>query len=255
MAHARFSSPLPGRWSPRIIRHTRTTDGVQFVADAEDAFTKGSCDKRIGKAQEVVKDGRTTEPSTCLHLVIDILLDVLWRSEDSLIDERVNYTVRTPNAMLRVTCYGNESVSDLLARVAQVATDTEREDLNAAALRIQTPGGVHVCVNTKLAVLSPNDELVLGWALSEAAIAKCSSSLSPATGGSPTGSTRSARSSSSVSDELDFPELCNDSAEAAGPSACFVDEPMFGPCVLLNDGLGELPGRGSSEKLVCTLTF
>lgn len=246
MAHARFSSVLPGRWSPQIIRRVPPTVALPRAGNSEDKVANGAFDM---KARSQV------EANNCLHVVLDVLLDVLWRAEDDFTDEKVNYNVRTPHVLLRVACPSSELVSDLLARVAQIATDAERDRFHAAALRIQSSGGVHVCASTRLADLDPSHELVLGWTLSEVAVAKCSNTLSSKGRSLTNSTTHSVSSSSSFGDESDFPDLCDVCSLTVSPSACFVDEPNFGPCLLLNNRFGELTGRGSSERLVCTLTF
>jgi len=194
-----------------------------------------------------------------LHRFLDFCLDVLWPDEDiivdedSFVDEEVNFTVRMPNAVLRVACHNDESVFDLLARIAHIVSEVEHDSMHAATLHIETSAGAPVGADTKLADLGPDNELVLDWALSEAIVTKCSHLFG--SGGSLTSSTRSTRSSSGFSDELNDPEICNVSPQTAAPSAHFIDEPGLGQCVLLNNASSESSAQGSSEKIVCMMIF
>lgn len=250
MSHASFTRTLPGLWTAPITRCTPPATGLQTIGVG--SAIRG-LEATTVAARVALEIGKSKEPENCLHQFLDFLLDVLWRGEDIPVDKEVNFTVRMPNAVLRVACYIDESVFDLLARIAHIVAEGEHADMHAATLHMATSAGAPVRADTKLADLGPDNELVLGCALSEAIVRKCSDLFS--SGGSPTGSTRSTRSSSGCSDELNDAEICSVSPPAATLSARFVDEPGLGQCVLLNNPSSHLLAQRRPEKLVCVMVF
>lgn len=218
-------------------------------------LTRCRCESATSNEEEQCESDQQRTPRWCeraIRLVFDGLMDYEFHEEQY--DEEwdtVKYEVRTPTNKVQVTCYGDESVLDLLARVAPLASEADRKSL-LACLRVQTEQGQRLCATVKLADLDPDQNLILGQALSEASVAKWAGEVRKGCDQSHSGCTSS---TASLPDEPDNLETFVEVAPMAGPSVFFVDEPHFGPSVLLKNTQSEHLAFNNSEKLVCIMTF
>lgn len=182
---------------------------------------------------------------TCFHRATRFLDWLLEETDDDRFEKPKvgrQYIVRTATMKIQVGCYNTETISDLMARVVQLASGVERQNLGKGALCVWTAAGDLMAPNTTLGDLPPDVELVLGQTLCEATIAECSDDAVKVACTSATSTT------ASYNDDLE--DIATpDGFAVAGPSAFFINEPHLGPCVLLKDG------DGSSEQLVCTMAF
>lgn len=195
--------------------------------------------------------GGDCEGESCFHRATRFLNWLLEEENDDCEKKLVvgrQYIVRTATMKIQVGCYTNETISDLMARVVQFAKGVEQQQFGKAAMCVWTSKGDLLAPSTSLGDLLPEVELILGQTLCEATITECLDN------GCAMAHTSAISTTASLNDELEDVAMLEGCA-AAGPSAYFISEPHLGPCVLVNDGHQGLRTGGSSEQLVCTMTF